>query len=140
MSAEDNKALARRIAEEVWSKGNTDAIDEFFAQDYIDHSPAPGYPPDRNGLKQWVRAIHDAAPDLNMTVDEVVAEGDMVVTRWTNRGTHKGEFMGVPATNKQVQVPGISMARIEDGRVKEDWAQWDALGLLQQLGALPDQT
>ena len=80
-----------------------------------------------------------AFPDIQMTVEEQVAEGDRVVTRWSAQGTHEGELMGVPASGKQVTVSGITIARLADGKIQEEWSNWDGLGLMEQIGAMPGE-
>lgn len=133
---EQNKAIIQRCTEEVWFKGNLDVIDELVASNYLARNAAPGQPPGRQGLKQAVAMFRDAFPDLQGTIEDIVAEGDRVVTRWTARGTHRGEFMSIAPTNKQMSMTGISITRLADGKIVEDWTQEDALGMLQQLGVV----
>jgi steroid delta-isomerase-like uncharacterized protein len=121
MGAEENKAVARRILEEVWSKGNLAAIDELYAPTYVDHDPANPGVQGHDGVRQLVTTYRRAFPDLQFTVEEQIAEGDMVVTRWTARGTYRGELQGRPAAGKQITVPGIGIARIVDSKDGEDW-------------------
>ena len=115
------------------------AIEEYCAPDYVWHSPSPGVFPDldRAGMKQMMPAFFTALPDLHYTVEDLIAEGDKVVCRYTWRATHHGEYMGVPATGKVVTMTGIVISRFAGGKVVEDWRQADDLGLLQQLGAIP---
>ncbi len=134
--AEANKALVRRPLEEAYNKGNLDVIDEVYAADYtwpIDkpqtHSSAE--------FKQHVAEVRAAFPDIHITAEDMIAEGDKVVTRWTIIATHKGEFMGVPATGKKVAGTGILITRIADGKIAGDWENSDQLGLMQQLGVYP---
>ncbi len=133
MSAEENKALLRRYIEEVWNQGKLDVIDEILAADYILHFPA-GDIRGPEGYKQFVIMYRTAFPDIQFTVDDQIAEGDKVVTRFTITGTHKGEFMGIPPTGVQVTVTGIVFDRNAGGKILEGWANNDALGMLQQLG------
>lgn len=137
MSTQENKAIVRRINEEVWEKGNLAAVDEIFAAQYVDHNPLPEMTPDREGLKQSVTMMRAAFPDLHTRTEDLVAEGDKVVNRWTASGTHKGEFMGIAPTGKQVTVAGIQICRIVAGKVVEDWTEVDMLGMMQQLGVIP---
>jgi len=132
-----NKALACRYVEEVLNKGNTTLIDELVAQSFIGHDPTG---PDIHGLesvKQQQATYLSAFPDLHYTVEEVVAENDTVVLRWTVHGTHLGETMGIVPTRKQVTIVGTTTCHIADGKLQEAWIDWDALGLLRQLGATP---
>ncbi len=136
MGAEENKALVRRL-QEAWDKGNLDVLDELLAPNFVDHNPMPGLPADRAGQKQRMTLFRAAFPDLKTTVEDLVAEGDKVVLRGTARGTHKGEFQGMAPTGKQVAVQGIFIGRVVGGKLVETWEQFDAMGLMQQLGAMP---
>jgi steroid delta-isomerase-like uncharacterized protein len=114
-------------------------VDELLAPDYVSH--APGEPELKRGpedIKEVVRAYHSAFPDLTYTVEKQVAEGDMVVTRWTARGTHQGELIGVPPSGRYIVVSGMSMDRISEGKFAENWTNWGALEMLQQIGAIPE--
>jgi steroid delta-isomerase-like uncharacterized protein len=137
--SEQNKAIARRTFEEVYSGRNPDAADELYSPDFVDRDPAA--PPEMTrgpeGVKQQAAMYKAAFPDLEMTVEDQLAEGDKAVTRWTARGTHEGELMGVPASGTRVTVTGITISRISDGKVEEEWTNWDGLGLMQQIGAIP---
>jgi steroid delta-isomerase-like uncharacterized protein len=136
MSAE-NKALIQRYFEEAWNRGNLSVLDEIVAADYVNHNPiAPGLPPGPEGLKPIFSGMRAAFPDLHYTIEELIADGDKVVTRWAFRGTHEGELMGIPATGKQVNITGTQIERIVDGRIVEHWRQSDDLGMLQQLGVI----
>ena len=141
MSAEENKRISRRVAEEVFSQGKVDLVDELVAENFVNHDPAapPDLPPGREGLKALARFYKSAFPDAQITVEDQVAEGDRVVTRYSARGTHEGDFAGMPATGKQVTGTGITIDRIEGGKIVESWNQFDQLGLLQQLGGVPEQ-
>ena len=134
---EDNKALNRRFVEEVINQGNTDAIDELIDPGVVDHAAPPGFPTGREGAKQFAAMMRSAFPDLHQTIEDMIAEGDKVVMRSTWSGTHEGEFMGIPATGRQVTVSAIDITRVADGRLVEHWEQFDALGLMQQLGVVP---
>ncbi len=136
MSAE-NKALSRRTIEEIYNKGNLSIINEIYATDFINHSAPPGLTPDREGYKQFASMYRSAFPDLQMTVEDQIAEGDKVTTRWTATGTHKGELMGIAPTGKQVTVTGIAISRYAGGKLVEAWNEFDQANMLQQLGVLP---
>jgi steroid delta-isomerase-like uncharacterized protein len=137
MAGDRLKAIARREIEEIFGGGNLDLADEIVAADYVGYDPAlPEAIRGPEGIKQAAAGYRAAFPDLTVTVEEQVAEGDIVVTRWTARGTHQGELFGIAATGKQATVTGISIERIVDGKIAEDRTNWDTLGLLQQLGAV----
>ncbi len=136
MSTEDNKTRARRFIEEVWNQGNVAVIDELAAPSFSD----PGLlPPVQGleGLKQYVTMYRTAFPDVYFTIDDQIAEGDKVVTRFTATGTQKGELMGIAATGRRATVMGITITRYENGKVVESWSNFDALGMMQQLGVVP---
>jgi len=134
---EKNKAIARRVFEEVWNQGKLDVIDEIFATDYIFHDPVAGDVRGPEGLKKYVSMHRTAFPDLKFTIEDEVAEGDKVVTRWTFTGTHKGELMGIPPTGVQGTISGIVIGRIASGKFMEAWVNMDDLGMWQQLGVIP---
>jgi steroid delta-isomerase-like uncharacterized protein len=137
MSAEQNKATVRRLFDEVWSNGNLDVADELLADAYVFHDPmAPGIR-GPEGFKRMVAMYRAGYPDLRFTVEDQLAEGDKVATRWSCEGTHRGELLGIPATGKRTNTSGIDIARFEEGKIVEDWSRWDALGWLQQLGVVP---
>jgi steroid delta-isomerase-like uncharacterized protein len=141
MSAEENKRISRRVVDEAFTEGNLDVIDELVAENFVNHDPAapPDLPPGREGFKELVRFYRSAFPDAELKTDDQIAEGDKVVSRWTGRGTHQGDFAGIPATGRQTTVTGITIDRIEGGRIVESWNEFNQLGLLQQLGAIPEQ-
>jgi steroid delta-isomerase-like uncharacterized protein len=137
MSAE-NKSLARRAMEELWTKGDLTVIDQLYSDDCVFHDL--GSPEDihgRDGLKQYARMYRTACPDLQCTVEEVMADGDKVALRWVSRGTHQGDLMGIAPTGKQVTFRGIQMQRISEGKIEEEWAGFNTLGALQEIGAVP---
>jgi len=141
MSTEENKAIVRRVNDEVWSEGQLDVIDELFADDFVATIVgAPEQIRGPQGFREFVVMYRTAFPDLRITVDEQFAEGETVVTRWTATGTNEGELMGIPATGKQATTAGININRISDGKLVEGWGLFDQLGLLQQLGAVPVPT
>ena len=137
MSADDNRALAQRFYEEVWNKGNLDAVAELLTGDFVDHAAPPGFPSGPEGAKQVFTMYRSAFPNFSLTVEDLIAEGDKIVARWVTRGTHQGELMGIPPTGKQVTVTGIDVFRVAGGKLAEHWAQFDMLGLLQQIGVAP---
>src|SRR5947209_9301219 len=123
MSAEENKALNHRFFEEFWDQKNLAVADELMAPDHVNHTAGspPGLPPGPEGFKQFASVYFTAFPDLRITIDDLVAEGDKVVTRWTTRATHKGDLMGIPPTSKQVTITGITIDRIDGGKIVETW-------------------
>jgi len=141
MGEHDLKAIARRETEEIFGKGNLDVADEIIAPEYVGHDPALPEPTrGPEGVKQAAAGYRAAFSDMTVTVEQQVAEGDTVVTRWTARGTHDGELFGIAPTGKQGTVTGISIERFVDGKVVEDHTNWDTFGLMQQLGAVPTPT
>jgi steroid delta-isomerase-like uncharacterized protein len=136
MAIEANKELARRFFAEVWNEGREAAIDQFIAADAAGNDPDFGA--GREAFRAQWRQWRAAFPDLRFAVDDLIAEGDKVLTRWTLTGTHTGEFMGIPATGRRISVTGMSLDRIENGMIVEGFDGWDALGLRRQLGVLPD--
>jgi steroid delta-isomerase-like uncharacterized protein len=138
MAAQQNKKIVRRLFEEPWT-GNFDVIDQCVDAKYVGYDPSNPEPlRGRQGVKDFVQQYRSAFSDARITVDEQIAEGDFVATRWTGRGTHDGELMGIAPTRKQVTVSGLTFSRLnKDGMVVEEWTNWDTLGMLQQLGAVP---
>lgn len=136
MSTESNKAVVRRYYDEALNAGRVDVLDELAVEDYQENDPLPGQGDGRPGLKQRVQIfIEGLAP--NFTIDDVVAEGDRVVVRWTNNGTHVGSFLGIPPTGRSFRIAGIDIHRMENGRLAEHWHVVDQLTMLQQLGLIP---
>lgn len=133
MSVQENKALIQRYITELYNKGNLNVIDEFLAPNYVGSSAVQNIQ-GQESAKEVASAMLSAFPDLKFTFEDVLAEGNKVALRWTMKGTHKGEFQGIPQTGNRVEVTGISIIRIEDGKLVEGWTQQDALGLMQQLG------
>lgn len=133
-----NKALVRRAFVEIFNKGNLAVAEELFAASYVAHDPAnPSTVRGPDFVKQDATIYRTAFPDLQITIEEQIAEGDRVVTRWTARGTHRGELMGIAPTGKQMAITGISISRIAGGKGVEGWDNWDTLGMMQQLGVIP---
>jgi steroid delta-isomerase-like uncharacterized protein len=138
LMSEENKAVARRSFEDHFNTGNFDLAEEIFAADYVNHDPSlPDFGTGPEVANQAARLYRNAFPDARITVEDQVAEGDRVATRWSARGTHQGELMGVGPTGNQVEITGISISRIEGGKIAEDWINYDALGMMQQMGAIP---
>jgi steroid delta-isomerase-like uncharacterized protein len=138
MSTEENKALVRRAFEEGWNTGNLDLFDETTAPEYILHDPS--VPEDVRGVesvKRFASMYLQAFPDLRFTIEDQLAEGAKVAMRWTSSATHRGELMGIPPTNNQTGVSGITISRVSEGKLVEDWNVWDTLGLMRQLGVAP---
>jgi steroid delta-isomerase-like uncharacterized protein len=139
MTADANAASIRRILEEAWSQGNLDLLDELCAPDCVEHDLSTHE--ELYGLessKERIRGFRAAMPDLHVTIDDLVAVGDRVVTRWRASGTNEGELLGNPPTHRHVEITGISIDRFDaDGRVAETWDQWDFLSFMQQLGMSP---
>ena len=137
MSTEQNKALVRRFVE-ASNQGNLDALDELIADNFVNHSPyAQGGTTGIEGVKQFTRMIQSGFPDSEWIIDDMIAEDDKVVIRWSSRGTHQGEAFGIPATGRQVVVTGIEVYRVASGKLAETWGEVDMLGLMQQLGVVP---
>jgi steroid delta-isomerase-like uncharacterized protein len=133
-----NRPVTRRFFEEAWNTRDMALIDELISPNYTAHDPsAPDFGRGPERIKKMVSMFCTAFPDLRVTVEDVVVQGDKEVVRWTARGTYKGEFMGVAPTGRQVTVTGIDIARIAGGKIEEIHNNWDALGLLRQLGAVP---
>jgi steroid delta-isomerase-like uncharacterized protein len=132
MSTEENKAIQRRF-QDIWNQGDFDIIEEIFNKDYLNHSvKVKGF----ESIRQFVTVYRSAFPNVKFTIEDQVAEEDKVVMRYTITGTHKGEFQGIAPTGKPIAITGIAIHRIENGKIIEIWANWDALGLSQQLGVV----
>lgn len=135
MSLEDNKALCRQIPEGIWTKGDMAAADIVLSPDFVNHNPAFGHAPTRDGYKATVAQFRAAFPDFSMTVEDVVAEGDKVVMRCRARGTHLGAFGAFPPSGRPVDFTITGTCRVHNGQVAELWVNGDLLALMQQLGA-----
>ena len=137
--SEGNKFVIRRSFEELWNKGNLSVADELFTPNYAHHDPSTldvGRGPESE--KKRATLYRTAFPDLRLTIEDIIAEGETVMARWSCRGTHKGDLNGIAPTGKQFAISGVTVCRISNGKVVEGWVNWDALGLMQQLGAVPD--
>jgi steroid delta-isomerase-like uncharacterized protein len=137
MSTEENKAIVRHYLDEVWNKGNVSIIDEVMAPTYARYMNASGAYLDRERQKQRMSGMRQAFSELALTLEDITAEGDKVTIRVTLQGTHTGNFMGVPATGKQVAIEAIDILRLVDSKVVEHWGVMDTFGLMQQLGVVP---
>ena len=135
MTAEENKQIVRRFVEEVVNKGDVDASSDYMAEDVVELVPFPGQGPGLSGLKDILREMRMAFPDMHWTIEEQIAEADKVLTRFTWTGTHTAAFLGVPATGKPVMVWGMVIDRLENGKVKETRILMDALGMMKQMGS-----
>jgi predicted ester cyclase len=141
MAAEENKENARRLMEEAFGQGNTGVIDEVLHSDFVcwDPNSESGEIRGAETIKGEIEYFRQAVPDLTYTVEDQVAEGDRVVTRYTARGTHQGEFFGVAGTGNRVEFTGIQIDRFdESGKMVEEWPEYDLLGAMRQIGAIPD--
>jgi steroid delta-isomerase-like uncharacterized protein len=137
--SEGNKNAVRRLFEEVWNKGNLPLVDELFAPTYTHHdSSTPDVGRGPEGEKKRATLYRTAFADLRLTVEDIIAEGETVVARWSCRGAHKGDLSGIAPTGKQINISGVSVARFANGKIVEGWVNWDALGLMQQLGVVPE--
>jgi steroid delta-isomerase-like uncharacterized protein len=137
MSTEETKALLRQFFDDLFTQGKLEIADEIVAASYVNHNPAPGETSGREGLKQFITTLRTAFPDIVFTVEDQVAEGEKVTTRFTLNGTHQAEFAGIPGTGKPVTVTAINIHRVAEGQIQEGWLNWDALGFMQQLGVIP---
>jgi steroid delta-isomerase-like uncharacterized protein len=131
-----NKEVARRIYEEALNKRDLDLLDELVAPDYVEHDPLPGQGTGIEGIKDRYRMLIEGL-DPTFTIEDVIAEGDKVVVRWTNNGTNVGDFLGIPATGRSFSTAGIDIYRLEAGKLAEHWHVVDVFGQMQQLGLLP---
>ncbi|MFL5766891.1 MAG: ester cyclase [Actinomycetota bacterium] len=136
MGTEQNKDVAHRYYVQVLNDGDVGLVDELAVEPYEEHDPVPGQGTGRQGLKDRLRILRGAFGQT-FTVEDIVAEGDRVVVRWTGRGTHSGEFMGIPPTGRSFTIAGIDVIRFEEGRMAEHWHVVDQLALMQQLGLIP---
>jgi steroid delta-isomerase-like uncharacterized protein len=137
--SENNKAVVRRLIEEVWNKGNLSLVDELLTPNYQHHdlsTPEFGRGPESE--RKRATLYRNAFPDLRLTIEDIIAEGETVMARWSCRATHKGDLRGIAPTGKQINLSGITVARLANGKLAEGYVNWDALGLMQQLGVVPE--
>jgi steroid delta-isomerase-like uncharacterized protein len=137
MSTESNKTSAQRFMDAVINAGDMPVADEILSNAFFDHTAYPGVPPNREGRKMTLAMFRAAFPDIEISTDAMIAEGDLLTIRHTIRGTHQHEFLGIPPTGRHVEVAGVTIVRFVDGKVAEHWLYNDDLGMLRQLGAIP---
>jgi steroid delta-isomerase-like uncharacterized protein len=136
--SEENIAASRRVLDEAFTQGNVDVVDDICADGYVNHDPIMG-DQSADAVKETIRSYREAFPDLTLTVEDIFDAGDKVVTRWSGIGTFENEFMGqAPTGEKGDPVGGIGIDRFEDGKIVESWGQWDTLGFMRNIGAIPD--
>ena len=136
MSAEESKAVMRRFWE-VWEQGNIDLLDELLAPEYINHTLAtPDLPTGPEGVKEVVSMFHSAMPDLRAVVEDMIAEGDRVATRYALEGTHRGDLFGAAPTGKHLSIKSMTVERLSEGKMVEHWRVTDELDMMRQLGAI----
>jgi len=136
---ESNKEVIRKYfkaIDEEGKNGNAEILNEFLSEDFVEHNPAPGIPPTRDGWKQLFKMFAEATPGYHV-IDDLIAENDKVVAHVTAFGKHVGTIFGIPATNKDFSMKGIVIWRLKNGMITEHWAQSDMLGMMMQLGAIP---
>ena len=137
--SEVNKTIVRRLFEEVWNKGDLSVADELFTPNYDHHDPStPDVGRGPESEKKRATLYRTAFPDLRLTIEDIIAEGETVMARWSCRGTHKGDLSGIAPTGKHFTISGVSIARFSGSKMAEGYVNWDALGLMQQLGVVPE--
>lgn len=134
--SESSKQFVRRYVDEVYTKGNTDNIDEFLSPDYVNHTEMQEIE-GLEAVREFVATMHTAMPDMTEVIHDQVSQGDYEVHRWTISGTHEGEWMGIPPSNNPVSLSGLTLARFEDGKIAEEWSYTNTLALMMQIGAIP---
>ena len=138
MMSEENKALVRRMYDEVVGQRKIEVLDELLGDDFVEHETMPGIPPGREGVKALIGMFLSAFPDMQFELGDIVADGDVVASRMTMTGTHQGEFMGIPATGRSINVNSMEFLRVANGRVVEHWGVTDQAAMMQQLGVGPE--
>lgn len=134
-----NKAIERRFVEEFWNENKLDSVEDFYADDCRRHDPnTPDVSTGPQGVREVAAMLRASFPDVRLKIEEMIAEGDLVAVRWTSNATHLGEYQGIAPTGKQFSVSGISITRYVDGKITDEWVNWDAVGLLKAIGALPE--
>jgi len=138
--SEQNAAATRRFYEECFNEGRLDAVDELVADEYVDHDPQNPHAGTRGpeGVKALITMYRDGFSDLHIEIDQILTDGDHVIARWTGAGTNDGEMNGMPPSGKRSTVTGITIDRYQNGKAVESWTNWDTLGMLQQLGVIPE--
>ena len=137
MTPEGARALITRFYDEGWNANNLDCYDELVTDDFVDHQAVPGLPPGREGFKALNVMFRSAFPDVWVTVDDIITDGNYVAARWTSTGTHKGDLFGIPPTGNAVSVTATVYYRLEGDRLAEGWINRDDFGLMRQLGVIP---
>jgi len=137
VSVESNKFLLRRLFQEILNGRKLAVIPDLVGKNYHLHNPPPGLPEGIGGFTELVRMYHAGFPDLIITIEELIGERDMALARWTGRSTHKGPFMGIPPTGKAIAITGMTLVRIADRKVVEEWTEMDTVGMLRQMGVVP---
>jgi steroid delta-isomerase-like uncharacterized protein len=138
MPAEENKAIVERFWK-VWEEGNIDLVDELLAADHVNHNPAtPDQPAGAEGVREVVSMFRSAMPDLKVVIEDMIAEGDKVLVRYTLEGTHEGELFGVPPTGRRLSIKSMAVERVSEGKLREHWRITDSLDMMQQLGVVPE--
>ena len=138
--SERNEELMRRAVDEVWNGGRTEVIDEMFGPGYVRHDPALPQPVSgARGFEDVVRMYRTAFPDLNLVIEEMLSTDDVVVARWRAAGTHRGDLMGLAPTGKRAEVTGMEIAHFSDGKIVDEWVEWDQVAMLRQLGVIPER-
>jgi steroid delta-isomerase-like uncharacterized protein len=137
MTPDEGAALINRFYDEGWNANNLDVYDELVIEDFVDHQAIPGLPPGREGFKMLNSMFRAAMPDVWVTVDDIITDGDKVAARWTSTGTHQGDLFGIPPTGNAVKITATVVYRTEDGRLAEGWINRDDFGLMRQLGVIP---
>jgi steroid delta-isomerase-like uncharacterized protein len=134
-SAQDNKQVVRRLIEEGWNQGKTEVVSELLANNCRFHDEVfPHLTSGADNLRRHIESCRIGFPDLKFSIDDTIAERDEVVVHWTARGTHKGQFLGMPATNKKAAVTGTSIYRLDGSKIAESWANWNLMSMMEQLG------
>ena len=137
MTPDEGRALINRFYDEGWNANNLDVYDELVTDDFVDHQAVPGLPPGREGFKALNAMFRSAFPDVWVTVDRILVDGDKVAARWTSTGTHQGDLFGIPPTGASVKITATVVYRTENGRLAEGWINRDDFGLMRQLGVIP---
>lgn len=137
LSTDQNKSTYRRFIKEVFNEGRLEAVEQYLSPNYVFHGAPAGTTPGRDGVKQIVSAFRAAFPDLEISIEDQVAEDDKVCSRVTTHGTHKGNLFGVAPTGRSITMTGLTMVHVVGGRITESWVKNDVIGLLNQLGAGP---
>jgi steroid delta-isomerase-like uncharacterized protein len=139
MSVEENKAIMRRYFEGAWEQGDLELLDELLASDYVNHDPAtPDTPTGPEGVKGVVSMFRSGMPDLKVVIEDMIAEGEKVATRYTLEGTHEGELFGVPPTGRSLSIKSMTVERVSEGKVRDHWRVSDNLEMMQQLGLVAE--